>query len=804
MSNIWTAEQEFVKEKESLDIPRVKNPCCTQDYIECMQIAPNGIFRVGKDKWSKSYLLIDSDYTEKTYQEQVVFLHNWVKVLSSFETEMKITAFNRMRNMKFIREEILYQKKYDQFDWLREAYNEIIESKILEGKKGIEQIKLVTISLRSNTYEDVKTYLETLEVNYMKLFSTVGSGLIPLNANSRLKIFYNFFRPGEEDKWNFDIEETIAGGRDWKNEIAWGYVDFRSRIDRFQTDKKFGCALYVEPNSYGTRLSDIFYNALCNISYMSMISTDYLPIPVDVTKQTLENKLMDVEKKIEKQQRIRNKNKNYLSGISRKVQKEKEEITKMLDEMDENNQKMLWVGINIVLLADTEKQLENAIKTVQQLATTHTCRVQIHYHRQREAVNTALPYGVRQVDVMRGLFTNSAGALLPFNTREMQTYKKPFYYGINKISKEPIFANRKHLINGNGFVFGIPGGGKSLTGAKMEAGSVYLNTDDDIIFVDPTLEYMDVADAFEGTQINLATYTKNYLNPMAVDLGSLNISDSDGQIKEKTAFVRAICSCAMGSEFKSAHKSIVSRCCKILYERIAEMPLEERYQPILSDFIEVLKEQPEENMIREMMLDLEIFVEGDLNIFNHQTNVDMDNRVLVFGLRDMSEDMSSLAMMVMLETIRMRILSNFKKGKATWLYVDEFDWVTKYPEQKAYFKFLWKQVRKQGGLCTGLTQNISLVLKDEDMASFISNSEFTMFLKNSDSDISAIKKAFRFISDAKLQELNNVSPGTGIIRFANCVIPFDNVIDKTNAVYDIYNTNMHERVAMQKARSANG
>lgn len=129
------------------DKVNVPQPQCTQDMIEIKRIAPNGIFQVTEEKWSKSYLLIDVNYTTKTYDEQLAFFYDWCKTLNSFDVSVKITVFNENRNMQEVRERILYRHKEDGYDWLREAYNDIIESRIVEGRQGICQEKFITITV---------------------------------------------------------------------------------------------------------------------------------------------------------------------------------------------------------------------------------------------------------------------------------------------------------------------------------------------------------------------------------------------------------------------------------------------------------------------------------------------------------------------------------------------------------------------------------------------------------------------------------------------------------------------------------
>lgn len=780
------------------DKVRCSNPKSTQETIEIWRAAPNGIFQVGKEKWSKSYYLMDVNYTTQVYDEQLAFFYDWCKTINSFDVSVKITVFNENRNMEEIREKILYRYKNDEYDWLREAYNDIIESKIVEGRKGIRQEKFLTITVERKDYEAARAYLSSLEGSFISNFAALSSVLLPMNADERFRVLHAFYHIGHEAECDFQMERELMEVRSFKDELAPTVMDFNREIDRFYMDDKVCSMLYLDPASYPTSLSDTFLKELTGLPLRSVFSIDYEPIPQDVAVKTLEDKLMGVESTIAKQQEKRNKKGAFSSDISYKVRREKKELERMLDELRENDQKMLWVGITAGIIADNDEKMDEALTAVNQVAEKATCNIIPYYMRQREALVTALPIGGRYVDMMRALFTSSAAAFVPFNVVEMQMMNHPLYYGINQVSQEPIWANRKLLLNGNGFVFGVPGGGKSFTGCKMEAGGVFLNTEDDIIFVDPTMEYFDVAEAYGGAIINLATYAEDYLNPLEVNLAALDIDDKDGQIREKCGFMLGICEQAMDGGIKPEYKSIIDRSVRRMYKKIAMLPLKERYQPIMSDFIQLLEEQ-EEQEARKIKLVLEIFVDGSLNIFNHQTNIDVDNRVLVYGMRDLSEDLSGMAMLVMLENIKQRIVKNAKMDRATWLYVDELHVLLGKPFSRDYLIALWKQVRKLGGLCTGITQNVVELLKDPMTSTLISNSEYTVLLKQAAPDAAALGKALGDISEAQIKYTTNAEPGTGLIRFGNTIIPFNNKIAKDNPVYDVYNTNLHEKAAKKKA-----
>ena len=393
---------------------------------------------------------------------------------------------------------------------------------------------------------------------------------------------------------------------------------------------------------------------------------------------------------------------------------------------------------------------------------------------------------------MRTMLTNSLVALMPFNVQELN-HKSGLYYGINQISRNINVADRKALLNGNAFVFGVPGSGKSMF-SKMEMGMVRLSTEDYIAVIDPMNEYIDVAKQYGGTVINMSSYTQNYVNPMDVDVYSLDPEDKNGLIADKSQFMMALCEQCCGKEITPQQYTIIDECVKAVYLPIATS--EEKHVPLMSDFHEKLKAYPHPDA-QDLALALGIFVTGSLNIFNHHTNVDMNNRFVVYSIRDLGERLSPICMLVMMEAIQQGIIANGENGFATWLYIDEFHVLLNSQYTAEYLQQLWKKVRKQGGLCTGITQNVANIMASSLATTMLSNSEFVVVMKQSNMDSAKMAEALK-VSREQLRYVKNAPAGTGLIKCGSVVIPFDNQIGKEGTLYQVYNTSIHERIAQRK------
>ena len=779
------------KELKKASEPLYKTPKSIQQTIEIMKVAENGIFEVARNRFSKCYRFQDINYTTTNETEQIDIFERYCRFLNSLDVNFKITINNKNKDMEQVRDYVFLQKKNDGYNGFRKIYNDIMEQKIHEGRQGIDQERYLTITIERKNFEEAKAQFATIEASVHKAFGELGAEIVPLSGNERIKVLYDYYHLGDEGSFDFDIREARKVGADFRNDLCNGMIQFYP--DYFKDEKKFCRALFIK--KYPSSLSDRFLNEITSLPVHSITSIDVVPIPKDMTTKILQKKYLGIESDIIRQQRVRNKNNDFSSEISYNKRIEKKEIEEIMDDVRENDQCLYYVSVTVILMADTKEELDSMTETVETIGKRNSVTIEEHYLKQRESLNTALPIGVRQVETMRTMLTQSLAVLMPFNVQELND-KQGCYYGINQVSKNINIGNRKKLINGNGFVFGVPGSGKSFF-CKMEMGNVFLSGNDEIIVIDPMNEYFDIAQTYGGTVVNMSTYTDNYVNPLDMDVWSLDLNDSKGMIREKGEFMLGLCEQCMGESLNSRQKSIIDRCVRKLYIEIARN--REKYVPIMSDFYEILMNQPEDEA-KDIALSLELFVNGSLNIFNHQTNVDVDNRFTVYGIRDLGTELSPITMLVMMESIQNRIIANGKRGIATWLYIDEFHVLLNSEYSAKYLQQLWKKVRKQGGLCTGITQNIVDLLQNYTATTMLANSEFVALLKQANTDSSRMAEVIG-VSEAQLRFITNTSSGMGLMKCGNVVIPFDNTIEKGTDLYNLYNTNIHEKIAMEKKKN---
>ena len=397
--------------------PLYKTPKSIQETIEIMAVAENGIFEVSKNKYSKCYRFCDINYTTATEDEQIGIFERYCKFLNSLDCNYKITINNKNKNMDDLRDKVLIAEKNDGFNNYRRIYNDIIEEKIIEGRQGIEQERYLTITIERKNFEEAKAQFATLEATIHKAFIELGAEIVPLSGNERLKVLYDYYHLGDEGSFDFDIKKAKKVGADFKNDLCNGMVKYFP--DHFEDESKFCKALFIK--KYPSSLSDRFINEITSLPVHSITSIDVVPVPKDLTTKVLQKKYLGIESDIIKQQRIRNKNNDFSTEISYAKRTEKKEIEEIMDDVRENDQCLFFVGVTIILMAESKKELDSVCETVETIGKRNSCTIDTHYLKQREALNTALPIGVRQVETMRTLLTQSLAVLMPFNVQERAT-----------------------------------------------------------------------------------------------------------------------------------------------------------------------------------------------------------------------------------------------------------------------------------------------------------------------------------------------------------------------------------------------
>ena len=460
------------------------------------------------------------------------------------------------------------------------------------------------------------------------------------------------------------------------------------------------------------------------------------------------------------------------------------EAKKLLQDLQSHNERMFLVTFLIMNTADGKQTLDNNIFQAQGIAQKYNCQLVRLDFQQESALNSSLPLGHNQIEIQRGLTTSSTAIFVPFTTQELfQREGEPLYYGLNSLSNNLIMVDRKALKNPNGLILGTPGSGKSFS-AKREIANAFLITQDDITICDPEGEYYPLVERLKGQVIKISPTSGHFINPMDINL---NYSEDESPLSLKSDFILSLCELIVGGRegLQPIEKTVIDRCVRMVYQAYLNEPKPENV-PILGDLHRILLEQPEKEA-RLIATALEIYVTGSLNVFNHRTNVNIQNRLVCFDIKELGKQLKKLGMLIVQDQVWGRVTANRAEGRSTRYYIDEFHLLLKEEQTAAYSVEIWKRFRKWGGIPTGITQNVKDLLSSREIENIFENSDFVYMLNQAGGDRQILAKQLN-ISPHQLSYVTHSGEGEGLLFYGNVILPFADRFPKDTELYRIMTT----------------
>ena len=776
---IKTLQNTLKQDKEGFDLPK-----SVQDSIPIRRLWPDGIFQFGS-KFSKTIRFTDINYAIASKEDKTSMFLGYSELLNALDTgsTTKITINNKRLNRQNFEQEILIPRQDDYLDGYRAEYNSMLMDKVTDSSNSVVQERYVTLSVHRKNVEEARAFFDRVTADVTTRLSHLDAHSEELDAVERLRVLHDFYRTGEEAEYRLDLHDLMRKGHSFKDSICPDSLEFKK--DHFVMGGKFGRVLFLK--EYASYIKDSMISELTALNRTMMLSIDVIPVPTDEAVREMQNRLLGVETNVTNWQRRQNNNNNFSAVVPYDLEQQRKETREMLDDLTTRDQRMMFAVVTLVHLADSKEELDSDTETLQSAARKHLCQLATLHWQQADGLTTALPLGLRRIDALRTLTTEALAVLMPFKAQEIRD-QGGIYYGQNVISKNLIVANRKELLNGNGFVLGVSGSGKSFT-AKEEIAGVALSTEDDIIVIDPESEYGPLIEGLGGEVVNISATSRNHINAMDMEQG---YGDGENPVVLKSEFLLSLCEQLVGSGKLSAkEKSIIDRCTAGVYHDYIRSGYRNA-APTLKDFHAELLRQTEAEA-RDVALAIELFTEGSLNTFAKPSNVDTNSRILCYDIRDLGKQLLPVGMLVVLDSIFNRVIRNRQLGKNTWVYVDEIYLLFQH-EYSANFLFtLWKRVRKYGACCTGITQNLDDLLQSHTARTMLANSEFLVMLNQAATDRAELAQLLN-ISDNQLSYITNVDSGRGLIKCGSTIVPFMNTFPKNTRLYKLMSTKFMEQI----------
>ena len=764
------------QDKERYTVPRK-----VQDVIPVRRIWQDGIFLTG-NKFSKTYRFSDINYLVASREDKESMFLTYSELLNSLDSGAvtKITINNRRMNKANFERSILMPMQGDFLDEYRREYNQMLLDKATCGN-GIIQEKYITISVVKKDVEEARAYFSRVGADLISHFAALGSKCVELDASERLRILHDFYRQGEEAGFQFHAREMAKRGHDFKDYICPDSIEKNS--DYVKLGDKFCRVLFLK--DYASYIKDNMVTELTDFNRNLMFSIDIVPVPTDEAVREVENRLLGVETNITNWQRRQNANNNFSAVVPYDMELQRKESKEFLDDLTTRDQRMMFAVITLAITADTKEQLDSDTEAVLSVARKHMCQLAVLKYQQLDGLNTVLPIGARKINAFRTLTTESLAIFIPFKVQEIQD-RGGIYFGENAISHNLIMCNKANLLNQSAFLLGVPGSGKSFSAKELIA-FLILNTDEDVLVCDPENEFGPLAEALgreTATVVHMTAGGKDRLNAMYMVEGY----GENNAIVEKSQFIMSLVEQIDKAGVGPQQKSIIDRCTALVYQEAAASGK----TATLCDLREKILQQPEDKA-KEIALSMELFTTGSLDIFGRESTVDLDKRIVVFDIHSLGSQLKPTGLLVITDTILNRVTLNWKRGKRTHVFIDEFHVVFESEQSGIFFNSAWRQFRKRGAYPTAITQNVEYLLDSVQASTMLSNSEFVVMLNQAASDRAKLAKLLN-ISDEQMSYVTNADAGCGLIRYGSALVPFVNRFPRDTKLYALMTTKPGEGV----------
>ena len=750
---------------------------------------PDGICRVTDSYYTKTVQFQDINYQLNQNEDKTAIFDGWCDFLNYFDSSVRfqLSFVNMSANKDNYAKYITISPQGDDFDSIRLEYTQMLQNQLARGNNGLIKTKYLTFGVEADGLKAAKPRLERIETDLLNNFKRLGVAAEPMNGMERLRLLHGMLHMDEQEPFRFSWDWLAPSGLSVKDFIAPSSFEFRTGRS-FGVGRRIGCASFLQilaPELNDRMLADFLDMESSLIVSMHVQSVDQVK-----AIKTIKRKITDLQKMTIEEQKKAVRAGYDMDIIPSDLATYGTEAKKLLQDLQSRNERMFLLTFIVVNTAGSRQQLDNNVFQAASIAQKYNCQLTRLDFRQEEGLMSSLPLGLNQIEIQRGLTTSSVAIFIPFTTQELfQDGKEALYCGLNALSNNLIMVDRKHLKNPNGLILGTPGSGKSFA-AKREIANVFLVTDDDIIICDPEAEYGPLVERLHGQVIKISPTSPHYINPMDLNL---NYSDDENPLSLKSDFILSLCELIVGGKdgLMPVEKTIIDRCVRMVYRDYLSDPVPEN-MPILEDLYNELRRQ-EEKEAQYIATALEIYVSGSLNVFNHRTNINIENRIVSFDIKELGKQLKKIGMLIVQDAVWNRVTVNREAHKSTRYYIDEMHLLLREEQTAAYTVEIWKRFRKWGGIPTGITQNVKDLLSSREVENIFENSDFILMLNQASGDRQILAKQLN-ISPHQLSYVTHSGEGEGLLFYGNVILPFVDRFPR-GELYDLLTTKPQEQTA---------
>lgn len=776
-------------------VAKPKHPQSAQQTIPYLRMYPDGVCRVTDKLYSKTVQFYDINYQQAQDSDKDAIFGGWSGIQNFYQPGVHIQYSypNFKTNEAEFERDLILNPQEDGNNDIRDEFTGMLMGQVEKGNNAIVRTKYATISVEADSLRSAKVRLEQTELQMLNHYKRLGIRGEPMDGKQRLELLYRILHMDDpQSAFRFDWKWLPASGLSTKDFIAPSSLYFKE-AHRFCIGKKMATVSYL--HILAAELDDRVLVDFLNMETTQVVTMHIQSIDHVEAIKMVKHKLTDLNRSKIDEQKKAVRSGYDIDILPSDLNTYTTDFNAMLQSLTSHNERLFLMTFTILHTGDTRKELDSVIMQAKGIAQEKLCQLIPLDYQQEEGFVSALPLGLNKVEIQRTMTTSGVAIFLPFITQELfQRDPEALYYGLNALTNNLIMANRKSLKNPNGLILGTPGSGKSFS-AKREIANVFLATQDHIMICDPEGEYYPLVNRLKGQVIRISPTSTDYINPLDINV---NYSDGDDPIRLKSDFILSLCELVLGEQegVCAQQKSIIDRALREIYKPFFADPVPEK-MPILGDLYNKLRSM-EEPEAAEVATALELYVTGSLNVFNHQTNVELNNRLVCYDIKHLGQNLKKLGMLIVQDQVWNRVTINRAQRRSTWYYMDEFHLLLREPQTAAYSIEIWKRFRKWGGVPTGITQNVKDLLISREVESIFENSEFIMMLNQAPGDSAELAKRLH-ISDHQLSHVTQAGEGEGLLFFGNVIIPFVDRFPKDTELYRIMTTKPSEMLKEDEA-----
>ena len=785
-----TTSAKFFRQMKSKMVEKIFNsgrqiPSNSEETFPIINIYRDGLCELIDNKWSKTIEFFDVTYQLLPDDAKVDILERYSELLNSFPDDVKVqfSFVNQKINMNDFKDAITISRKpyLDvRFEHLRKEYSEILRTQFEKGNNSIIKRKFITFTVTAKTIKEARQKLDQVEMSTLSNLNRLEVRGYVLNGEERLKLLASVFTNSSEKNIKVDWTNNYNPISD----IVPEKLIFQKNY--YKTNKSYGKTSYFQIMS--SHLSDKLLVDFLDVDSNIIVNIHIKPVDQNEALKTIRRKVTDIDAmKVDEQKKA---NRNFYSEdlIPQSLISASENSKKLLNKLQKSDEKYFLVTILITNLADNKADLQINYDKSNSLAQRSTNELVELPYLQEDGYISAMPIGVNRLEFFeRGLTTYSLAILEPFTTQELfQQTGQSLYYGLNALSHNMIMCDRKTLLNPNGLILGKPGTGKSFS-AKREMVNVFFTTDDPIYVCDPEGEYAPLVKALGGQVIKISPSSKDYINPLDI---SYEYGSDSNPIALKSSFLLSFFELIMHPhKITPIDKGIIDEAVDSVYKKFF-LDIDHNPMPTLTDLYNCLSEK-EDSAAQFIVESMKFYVTGNNNFFNHRTSVNMNNRIICFDIKEMSDQLKPLAMLIIQDFVWSKVAENREHKIHTWFYIDEFHLLLNDKETAEYSVSIWKRFRKWGGIPTGITQNVKDFLQSMKVENIFENSDFVYMLGQGPRDRELLAEKLN-ISYNQMSYLNTNDAGKGLLKFGSIMLPFEDVFPRDTQLYKLLNTTLKE------------